>query len=175
MADKIPNPHESSTAPGSGSSENPALAAFEEYKKRMAGFSWGMPGFPPGSPWGTYGPPFPPGGFPPPPGWMPPPFSSLSGPPIGSSFQAPRGSMLESLGNMMRLGVQVLNAALASGLQLLEGFSGPSGYEGGFPGSYHPGHCSCGCGGSPLPHYHGHHNGLLCWDPCCTPSVHNCP
>ena len=173
MADKIPNPKKSSTASGGGSPDNPALAAFEAYKQRMAGFSWGAPGFPPGGPWAPYGPPLPPGGFPPPPGWMPPPFSGQSPPSQGPSFPASGGSWLEGLGTMMRLGVQVLNAALAGGLQLLEGFSGPVGDEGGYPGYSPPGRCPCGCGGSPLPHYQGHFSPGAA--PGCTPSVCNCP
>lgn len=166
--------------------ETKAQAAFEEYKKRMDGFqargtrgrdaNVGQPLPPPYRPGmpGSHPSGMPGWAFSPPPGVMPqPPAHQFTTPKQPNISLGSGGVLFESLGNMIRLGVDVLNAGLAGGLQIIEGFSGQE---------------SCDCDscrhGSPYHHphdySHGHHGyGDCCCnhgDPSCgcNPSVHNC-
>lgn len=59
------------------------------------------------------------------------------------------GGLTESIGTTVRLGVDLLNAALAGSVKILGGFSGAYG---------HGGHKGCGCG-----------SGYVC-ESCCEPS-----
>lgn len=150
---------------------NKAKAAFEEYKKRTAAsadkmwskdvkFKQPLTGQPLMQPFMN----------------MPqPPFAAPSGSmsqPFLYNSQAPYipaglsgAPLFNSIGSMLRLGVDFINASLAGGLQLMEGFSG----GGDCCGSSYTG-CSCCsepvccCGDA------------SCCEPCscCNPSVHNC-
>jgi hypothetical protein len=88
-----------------------------------------------------------------------PPFQ----PPYGPAQTS--GSLSLNLGTMMRLGVEFINSALSSGIQMLGGDAGGCSCEG-----HHQGSCGggCSCGDS-------------CNDCCscynldrCNPSVHGC-
>ena len=154
--------------------ENKAKAAFEEYKKRMdalsagkAGINVGQP-FPPPHPY-PYG--MPGWAFPPPPAMMPqPPVPQHSIPGYADMSGGSGKSLFESIGNMIRLGVDVVNAGLIGGLQIMEGFSGQGDYYCDspwldspchYPNDYHYGYCDCCC--DPGEAHYG-----------CNPSVHNC-
>jgi hypothetical protein len=107
MADETPKPD------GDTPKEpNKAQAEFQKYMKRMQA-QGGIPGF------------MMPGGGP---GWAVPP--SLTMMPGGGYFAAapqghhPEGSLTTRLGSTLRLGVDVLNAALAGGVRFLNGVSG---------------------------------------------------
>lgn len=152
----------------------------------MAGAGAGSP-FPetPGKP-GVVGP------LPPPPGFAMPPFGApmfgamppqMPMPPMPGFAAMPSsagGDLFQSLGNMLRLGIDALNIALAGGNQLLQGLSGtpwpyPYPHHAPHGGCHHGHHC---CGG----HDHGntYHDGCChsCCnhygESCCNPSVHNC-
>jgi hypothetical protein len=156
-----------------GAGENRAEQEFARYKQRLQqGLGGAMPpGFPFG-PYGAYGPM---------PGWSLPP-SLVGGGPPGSYFTAPvpQGggyggyggdyytSIVQSVGNTIRLGVDALNAALASGTRLLGGvgeavggvaWSDDYGYES-------HGGCGCGCGSCGC--------SSCCGCSCCEPSVGTC-
>ena len=158
--------------------ENRAKVAFEEHKKRMGAFRMGMPENAEGRPVPPFSSPYVHGM---PYGPLPDPRSGR--PPYPPSHQAPmlgpvvsRGSLFENLGNMLRLGVDVINAGLASGLQLIEGLHGQG------PESCSPhDDCSCcdtsGCDSCSCHHGHSGHccpptSGRCCQ--CCNPSVHGC-
>ena len=120
---------------------NKAQAEFEKYMKRMQS-QGGVPGFM--MPSGEVVP-----------GWAVPP--SIAMLPGGTAGFAPRassgaGSLGDSLGSTLRLGIDVLNAMLAGSVRLLEGVSGAAHGGGGYSAE------SCGCGG-----------GCGCND-CCGPS-----
>ncbi len=174
--------------------ENTAQAAFAEYEKRMRDFhsqgtsaSGGHVGqMPPPMYWTTARGSYPPG-MPmapmPPPRWTAYPPAMMQQPPV--SQQPPQeqddppvdsgNSLFESVGNMIRLGVNVVNAGLVGGMQIIESFSGQGRYE-----------CDPYWDDNPSPHpyhrncYHEHHSyGDCCYEqdylPCgCNPSVHNC-
>ena len=155
---------------------NKAKAAFAEYKKKMfAPYEAGAPAeMKPGGPFGSptmYGPPSYP--FPSPPfqnpmaGMHHP--SGMPLPPFGPS-PVLRGSLFENLGNLMRLGVDFLNCALAGGIQMVEGFSGTPHGDRDEPCGCHPdddyhGYCSC---------HHGYRHCCCETECCCNPSVHGC-
>ncbi|PXF58391.1 MAG: hypothetical protein C4B58_06700 [Deltaproteobacteria bacterium] len=177
MANTTPNQPETNETPGGALHENRAKAAFEEYKKRMAASHRTMPGnmeSNPGHPFThpyAYGMP----GWPyPPPGGMPhPTLAQQPYPDPASPLKTSGGSLFESVGNMIRLGVDLANATLAGGVQLLEGFSGQRGYyEGPYPDSRYWGQNSCCC--DPCSNQHGYVN-CCCDYCCCNPSVNNCP
>ncbi|NLI83726.1 MAG: hypothetical protein GX443_18890 [Deltaproteobacteria bacterium] len=167
---------------GEGGRVNPAKAAFEEYRRRMASQAasgmQGNPGFPPPPPWrhswnsygqgigGSGGPQGPPHPYP--------------GSPRREA--AAEGSLFAIVGKMLRLGVDLITAGLAGGMQLIQRFSGYGGsygegwgwddpwcpYDECFCGDF-PAHWGCGYGAhwcTPPWHLRGH--------PRCTPGVHNC-
>jgi hypothetical protein len=77
------------------------------------------------------------------------------------------GSLLSQLGSTLRLGVEVVNAALAGSARMLNGMSGLS--YGAEPGWY-PGGCGSDCCGQDC-------CGQDCCggcEPCCEPSVGRC-
>ncbi|GAB4379490.1 MAG: hypothetical protein Kow0042_28940 [Calditrichia bacterium] len=162
--------------------ENKAKAAFEDYKRRMdehyaaatRGKEMGTPAGPPGfatgmPPWGAP-PPFP-GGMPPP--FAPPPGAEPTGQVKDAASTA--GSLLERIGNVLSLGVDLLNVGLSGGLKLMEGFSGMERYPsyGHLHGmEYGHGYCpECYPGGM-------HHHQECGCEPCCCgechPGVWNC-
>lgn len=130
-------------------------------------FGMNMPPIPMGQPGMTMGgpnpmmPPMPPGAFPSP---------------------TANGSLLDSVGTMIKLGIDTINAALAGSNQLLQGISGAS-----YHGNPYPHHYQ-GCDDHGYMHSHHHHccehnhyhdsYGHSCCDQCgdsgCCPSVHNC-
>jgi hypothetical protein len=132
---------------------NKAQAEFEKYMKRMQA-QGGVPGF------------MMPGGEGMP-GWAVPPSVAMfprGGPgyfaPIAPAGEMGTGSLTASLGSTLRLGVDVLNAALAGGVRFLNGVSDAAYGE--------REHCDCGgCNDDPC--------GSDCCDcECCHPSVGNC-
>jgi len=173
---------------------NKAKAAFDEYRKKITGAAsnpgnecqtgktrgrppagpfpmfpmpgWGAPAAPaPGSPWpGVVWP----GGGPGP----------MSGPATAAPFA-------ESVGQMLRMGVAFATAALAGGLQVMEGFAGPgrgpSPWPGSCPHGSHP-ECECGCHpgcgdecGCGCDCDCGHACACCCEQTdCCRVGVHNC-
>jgi|SRR3990172_2053380 len=185
------NDHSSEAATPSGfaSHESKAKAAFDEYKKRMeaAGCAAGgtsmhlgqpfIPPYPYGMPAWSYPPPPPPMMMPQPPG-PPPSAPHHPGPSIGSGK-----SLFESIGNMIRLGIETANAGLAGGAEMMRGVSG-TGFQGWDPHDHHPAPYpySSGCGehhGCGENHGCGSHGYRNCCEVCnsgcgCNPSVSNC-
>jgi hypothetical protein len=131
--------------------------------------------------------------FPAPPGVNVPPFGApMQGGPMppqgmmppmpGTMPTQPSGDLFTSVGNMLRLGVDTINAALAGSNQIMQAFAGtgyhdPYGYQG-HPHHYHHDwdyhhHAYCGC---------HHHDPACCYpsccdcygESCCNPSVHGC-
>jgi len=156
MATNQPNPDAGAKATAQ------AKAALDEFRRRAAsreGSVFGHPGITLGPPFGPGAPPFP---FPRQPG-MP----GTSGP---GQLQPAANSLVQSLGTMLRLGVDVLN----SGLQ---GFLNASGARfGGEHGGH--GHGGCGCESCCEQFAPPHGGGCGCGCGCgcdCMPGVHNCP
>lgn len=83
--------------------------------------------------------------------------------PLGQSGKP----LFNSLGNMLRLGIDLINTSLVGGLQLMEGFYGGSRFDGNSCMQ-----CSCCCKPEPCNGYEQ----SSCCEPCdcCNPSVHNC-
>lgn len=166
-----------------GGRVNPAKAAFEEYRKRMAS----QPGSDfPGNPgprahhpgehsWHPHSHGM---GMPRHPHEPPPPHAQ---PGSGFRERAPEASLFASVGKMLRLGVDVITAGLAGGLQLIEGFSGYGEYCGESWSWHDPCCCHDECCCEHFPSHHGF--GGHCCTPSwhrgyyhhCNPSVHNCP
>lgn len=136
-----------------------------------------------------FAPPYGPGGmapqmpFPPGAGMMPPGGAMMSPSMPMSGNASTTENLFANLGNMLRLGVDALNAALVGGNQLLQGMTGGQQYGYG-PYPHYPhtgahghmrGHHCCG-------HYQGDHYHDSCCRSCCdvygrhccNPSVHNC-
>jgi hypothetical protein len=149
---------------GAGESPNAAQLEFQRYKARMGAMA-PMPG-PMVLPWGA-------------PGWaMPLSFAPMQPPPgmawpdpgqVAQAGQA-AGAVAGRLGETFRLGVDVLNAALASAVSAMGGFAAAA------PGwgyGHHGHHGDCGCGGG---------CGCAscccetscCCDSCCSPNVCGC-
>lgn len=142
--------------------------------------SSGSAPFPP--PFGMAMPPMPPGMMPGPPAGM---YPMMPPPPPGGMMPSmmPQGvmpstvsasSVFESLGTMLKLGIDTINTVLAGGNQLLQGIAGQGQHMGyhGYHGYGHHGHHCCEHN-----HYHdsyGHSCCDVCGDSCCHPSVHNC-
>jgi hypothetical protein len=132
-----------------------AQAEFQRYKQRMAA---GAPGSG-AAPQGVYMVPvaMPPGGTGMP-GWaVPPSLASLSpggagafGPTLAQEAVADGRSLIHQLGSTLRLGVDVVNAALANGARMLNGAYGLAGGYG--EPQWDAGACGCasccdeGCG-----------------------------
>jgi hypothetical protein len=162
------------------------MAKTPEEKLPPSSGSAPFPGMPFQSPFGMAMPPMPPGMIPGPPGgpysMMPPPPPGGMMPPGAMSSPVSASSVFDSLGTMLKLGIDTVNAVLAGGNQLLQGISGSGYYPGHYPAAPHPGmgyhgyghhghHC---CEHN---HYHdsyGHSCCDVCGDSCCHPSVHNC-
>jgi hypothetical protein len=177
---------ETPAAPGPAEPPNPAREMYHEWKKR-AEMHVGQPYAPPYPPPGAM-PPYPPPQMMPPypaPGAMPPyppPQMMPPYPPAGMWPPAPyppaapgksagsTESLFESLGSLVRLGVEAMNAGLAGGIGLMRGFAGPAGYEPD-PWAAYPGYGPHGCG------CQGHCQGCEAagpgeWD--CHPRVRGC-
>lgn len=178
---------------GAGSAPNRATAAFEEYRNRMDAAAGRFPGgrgvwagqpvplpYPYGGPDGDYPPPgraTPPAAAPP---FAAPGYGAMSGwgyPPDPVHPWGMRGgsrqSFMESVGTLVRLGIEAANAVLAGTLQAVEGGMGREAFGSAMPWpgdpwarSYNPysGPCECCehcCGPCP--------SGC-----CCNPGVRNC-
>lgn len=136
------------STPGSGTTE--AQQAFGKYKARLAGGPMMM--------------------MPPMPGWaMPPSMGPLPFYPPGYPYAPqsaesphPSGSLSERLGATLRLGVDLLNAALASGAHALGG--GMAGY-----GQWDAHGCECSCC-NPC----GYDCCAVMGQECCRPGAHGC-
>ena len=133
----------------------------------------------------------PPFGGPPMPGAMPPPQGMMPPMPGFGPMPSPStsGELFNSLGNMLRLGIDTINTVLASSNQLLQGLTS-GGYQAPYP--YHPypqpqhpqgcgrqgyGHMQHCCGHHQHNTYHdsGCHSCCDVYDEsCCNPGVHNC-
>ena len=129
---------------------NAAQDAFGKYKSRLAA----APAFMPHAGWhgGAHGAP---------PWGMPPSFAAMPG---AAASPHPMGSLTERLGATVRLGVDLLNAALASGASALGGVAS---FEQRMWGaeSHHHGCDCCGCGEDCC-------ETMGC--DCCRPGVHGC-
>jgi len=159
MSDSSPVPGGTPAPPASASASTPAPAnsanqaqeAFSNYKSRLAAGPVAMPVMP---------------------GWAMPPSMGALPPyppaypygPQGPQRSHPMGSLTERLGSTIRLSIDLLNAALASGASALGGGMGPQ--WGG-----HGRDCGCGCGCE-----HGDRRGCDCCEvmasECCHPGVH---
>jgi hypothetical protein len=181
-------PRQASRAPAKGKSESrtppaaavrtesKAAAEFERFKAARAAAEGATTGTTPSSTsTGATGLPPPMTGLPP---WAMPPSFSLPQPPQGWGAMLPQpgivqpapvavGSIGDRLGSTLRLGIDVINMALAGSLRLLGGYSGHAqhGYGG-----------QCGCGGHSGAGHCGGHDCCHVFehDACCTPSVGNC-
>lgn len=149
MSDTTPTPEAAPATPAPASGASAAQEAFGKYKSRLAGGPMAMPVMP---------------------GWaMPPSMGALPTYPPGYPYAPqgperphPMGSLTERLGATIRLGVDLLNAALASGAGALGGGMAPQwGGHG----------CGCGC-------ERGDRCGYDCCEvmarECCRPGVHGC-
>ena len=126
-----------SPKPEAGGSANAAQEAFGRYRARVAGGPTMMPMMP--GPMPGWGMPPSMAMFPQAPGYMP--TAAPGGP-------HPMGSLTERLGATLRLGVDLLNAALASGAGALSGMGAAYSPGYGHGGPWHTGGCGCesGCG-----------------------------
>jgi len=142
----------SGATPGGSKPESDASAAqeaFGKYKARLAGGPMTMPPMPGWAMPPSMGPlPYYPPGYP----YAPP----------GPERPHPMGSLAERLGATLRLGVDLLNAALASGAHALGG--GMAGY-----GAWSSNRCECGCG-DPC----GYDCCGVTGKECCRPGAHGC-
>ena len=203
-----PTPAGKATSPSSEAANRAAKAEFEAYRERAAAVpatASPTPAAAGASPHGRasahpYANPGPyPGGHPmfgwsapwgPPPG-MPAPVDSMAGVPYpGAASAASGGSLLENVGTLLRLGVDLLNAGLQGGTQLMCGMGGLQGHGHPWPighgghrephgdghGFWHQGSCAhsteCCCCAACTSYVdccccYGHHD--------CHPGVHNCP
>lgn len=118
-------------------------------------FSGGQPFFQPHMP-GTPGPHFPPQAAMTP----PPPVPQDLAPGFPNMAVDTSRSLYQSIGNMLRLGVDVANASLMGGLQIMEGLTGQA--------SAHHGY-----GGHGYPHHYPDHGYHGCYD-CCSYEYHGC-
>jgi len=139
----------SESGTGAARPENAAEAEFARYKARMAGGMAPMMIPVMTAPGGAM------------PGWAVPPSFAAFGGPGGSAASGVR-SVGEGLGTAVRLGIELLNAVLASSAGALGGM-GMALPQGDYARSAHACHCGCetdccevfGCG-------------------CCEPGVHGC-
>lgn len=160
-----------------GNGQSKAAAEFQRFKAARAAAAAAEGSAAPSPPSsGASGLPPPMTGMPP---WAMPPTFSLPQPPQGWAAMMPQpgvvqpapvavGPLGDRLGSTLRLGIDVINMALAGSLRLLGGI-GYGQHEHGYGG-----HCSCGghagaghCGGYDCCRVFEH-------DDCCTPSVGNC-
>ena len=148
--------------------ESKAQAEFARYKRRVEGAAAAE------GPAAPFGSPLAPGAIP---AWSLQPALPLAGPPDAGGYgwrRAPAagvgatGSLVEGMGTTIRLGVDVLNAALASSLRMLNGVGETVGLL--TWGDDQDSCCDC-CG------HHGHDccSGMSCGScGCCEPSVGTC-
>ncbi|HEX3754724.1 MAG TPA: hypothetical protein VHV26_06575 [Rhizomicrobium sp.] len=109
MADNKDN--QSVPQSGSTPAPNKAQAEFDKYRTRMQGGASAGSG------------PHPDG-----PSWAVPPSVTML-PRYADEAAAASGSLADSIGTTLRLGLDVINAALAGGTRLLGGFAGAYGHE----------------------------------------------
>lgn len=150
MSDNSGTPDAAAPKPETASAANVAQQAFGKYKARLAGGPSMMPVMP---------------------GWgMPPSFAAmppgLGHPGQGGEPMHPLGSLTERLGTTVRLGVDLLNAALRSSTAALDGMAAGCRLGMWDERSYGG---SCGCGNG---------CGYDCCEVmsggCCRPGVHGC-
>jgi hypothetical protein len=157
--DEAPKP----SAPDPAAALNKAQAEFQRYTKRVQG-QQGVP---------VYVMPYPQGADAGPLWAVPPSIAMLphrhGGPGFPSAAGAGDGSLSQSLGATIRLGVEAINAALAGSARFLNGISDMAhGYGG-------SGHESCGCGcESCCEQSCCSQDCCDCCEPCCHPSVGSC-
>lgn len=142
---------------------NKAQAEYQRYLKRMAGQPSGstIPGYV-AVPVGSDGMP----------GWGVPPSMAAMMPGGAGAAHAgvPSASLTDSLGNTIRLGIDLVNATLAGGAYVLNGLMGGGSY--GYEHSHHGG---CGCGGCGCDCCADECCGTdCCGCECCQPGVGSC-
>lgn len=144
MADETPKTANTPSSSGAAAALNKAQAEFDKYTRRVQAQRAGMV-----SALGA-------------PGWaMPPSVTMLPRHPGGGGGAAAPGSLTATLGDSLRLGLDVLNAGLAGGVRLLNGIAGLTGTD----------HEGCGCKSCCPPD---------CCEPdccgceCCNPGVGTC-
>lgn len=159
---------ERDSQPEGGHTPNKAHAEFERYKARLTTMQPTQDAVM--MPWGASA-----GGMP---GWALPPSLAMASSMMPSPYPAMpmpggysgSGGLLGRLGETLRLGIEVVNAALGSGLSALGGLYATMpgwGYE---PHQYGAGYgwgCSCGCSCSCC-------KPNDCCSCCCVPGVHGC-
>jgi hypothetical protein len=159
-----------------GRTESKAAAEFQRFKAARAAAAAASEGAtaPPTGPASAGSPP-PMNALPP---WAMPPSFSLSQPPQGWAMlpqpgvvqPAPLavGPLGDRLGSTLRLGIDVINMALAGSLRLLGGM--------GYGGQEHDCGGHSGCGGHSCAEHCGGYDCCCIFehDHCCTPSVGNC-
>ena len=116
------------------------------------------------------------GGPMPPPGMMPP----MPGAPMATQTE----DLLASVGNMLRLGVDAVSAALAGSTRIMQGFAGQGHHGGPYGHEYYGPHSMHHHSGHHHSHGHccGSHDPSCCYpsccdcygENCCHPSVHGC-
>jgi len=142
MSDTNPDSEKAPASPATGGSA--AQEAFGRYKARLAGGPMMMPGW----------------AMPPSMGALP---SHMPGNPYASpGFERPHpmGSLTERIGSTVRLGVDLLNAALARGTRMLGGSGTPMRWDA----------HGCACGGCRC----GHDCCEVMAMDCCRPGAHGC-
>lgn len=169
---------DSGASPFPGKPNNPATSAGNKPFMAAPGANMGfnMPPF--GTPMPNIMPPLQ--------GMMPPQEMMPPMPGYGAMPARFTGSgLFDSLGNMLRLGIDTINAALAGSNQLVQGFTG--GYRSSYPCPQYPQHPQgCGHHGQTqhcCGHHHQHNTYHDCGchsccdvygESCCNSSVHNC-
>jgi hypothetical protein len=135
------NPTARSAAHPSPKSEAPnkAQAEFDKYKQRAQAQQVGVAGAP-----------FPESGL----SWAVPPSVAMMPRYVNGPGMMPPGSLVDSIGTSLRLGIDVINAALAGGVRMLGGFADAYRHEG------------CGCEKCREP--------SCCEESCCEPDCCGC-
>jgi hypothetical protein len=118
---------------------NKAQAEFDKYRKRVQGQQVSMTGAP-----------FPESGL----SWAVPPSMTMLPRYESGPGMMPQGSLFDSIGTSLRLGIDVVNATLAGGVRLLGGFSDAYRHEG------------CGCDSC--------RELSCCEESCCEPDCCGC-
>lgn len=145
--------------------QNKAKAAFVEHKKRLEQTNAGAAGIP------GKEPPFQGRREPVAPPYQGIPWPYPGPPPVTPFAPVPQGSLTSSIGTMLRLGVDAINAGLNGWLRIMEGMQG-DGYVDRYACSCRN-QCNCDpCHGQP-------HYTEGCWQSCgcsccCNPGVYGC-